>query len=1598
MKKHKTLIFGILLFGIFFASFNNLLVNAATCSNWSEAEEDRNASGKTYGGRYTEESETLSEVKKYILSQRNISDPCKSQEDKGKMCEEICTGTPTDAEIKQLGGGNFVKPEDTDTEKYSYSRVWGDDTYCYYVVTVQKCTSGPSEEEALPKTSSDEDLAEISCGKAGKAVILDRNKVAGGLLKQNSWTSRNTTVTGEYFQAFVQTKATSSKNAIKGCVYAVNTGTVDKNSPVENGRRSVINQFSTKNNSMIDISDSLMIYQCTTAVTKNSSDCDQSTNEGKTARTIANAIWSVFKDTAKDKIHDQATLDAIVKKLGKTKVSNNIIKNVLSGYAGFKYNADDYENSFEFDVKDRKLNGKTGTATIVVKPKAANAKLSTISFYKGSVQGLSAADKAKQKLTSVEKVANKEYEVTIPNLNENKKDCEKVTVTIELSYLGSTGSYVISYIDTTEGHRYYLALKNSNDVVAASTTEFSFYMSDECDQLIGEENVVCFDGTNSEYAKYKAGKVSGYSLTKYCCGKTEAKSKMGSDFEKVCNVCFDGAASHKAKYKEDPVKYKDLYASCCNREDAKDNMGSDYNTLCNACFDGSGSLKSQYHENPTAVAGAYAGCCTDSNAKEKMGNIVYNRLCNNTVCENDTDENICKEESDNGFIYEVKPTDGEPGSGKGVNNYVCLTEGKDSNGNTYEEFIFKGNPYCSVYCKEDIETYFQGFGYNPRTGLNILSGQYFEFKPFGTQTNLPAINQTRNCVYKTDEGLLNRDIYGKDTADAESTGGLYGQAIEYLRRYYDTLNLIASYEKVQGTINATCEPKSGYVEDTTKDSKITKTTTYTNTITKDVINKYTAQLSPSESGTNYNLKKYNNLVATTTKENLNTFISVYDDTATECALCVKKNVKEKVTFGDKTVEGFWPKCCTGKKEVVYDSAKDGYATFKYDGQSCKSYATMSGYDQNYVTWSVREIIYDVDDAGRKQKVGCLMNLKVLSCLKCGYSEWEESFKEDDIINNISASWEVKASLCHGTYPAKYSSPQSLPVTNELQFDYYVWVPNIVDVTVTEADAPFISTEELEAHYSPNSKVKGRDGRDYTIRSITYNEKNHSVTVHTTTPYISFVVIWPKKTPSSTTVKEDHGKCYIYHEERTCSGVEHRIPGPPDNPCVREWSECKCDSSGKGVQTSTNCKPALSRSCSCGKPNPDCEIKIENKPDLVNHLNWLRKEAADLRERYLRIVAEINRAKDMYQQCVKYGDEKKHAYAESDYPKIDDFWYQEMDIASPEVRKILEKIELERKSLDVGTTDLEYCKGEGGSLKNCSKTSNYTDKTIPILLAELEKIDGFSTFTSYLNAHKISSETIRFYEFAKNEAHANVSYGIGTEMYSLKPSGLTVTKDDPAFKLAEANKTYNRLGFGLPISITTSYGKYDYSFVIANLGKNNRMLKAFEDLNDDSKYTCKYFVTPFIVCPPDGCKLIPTVNCPPGSAFDETCYADGTGTMSDPKLQPYSRQIDTNNINVNDRTLGEPWNTEKGQAAQERIANENLDSQVPMYTFILTPEDIKQIKENTKVNGYSKFEMTCDDNGRCISPFVEEFGEDSIVQAGRKVWIEYVNGKFEIVTD
>ncbi len=1017
------------------------------------------------------------------------------------------------------------------------------------------------------------------------------------------------------------------------------------------------------------------------------------------------------------------------------------------------------------------------------------------------------------------------------------------------------------------------------------------------------------------------------------------------------------SASNVEYYKDLYKKYPDLYAyeygTYCLSSKAETLLGADYEKLCTSCFSGSGSIKEQYKYNPKANEAKLKGCCSEPRAKEEMGEIVYNRLCSVDVCEDDSLAVSCTEAGSEGYIYEAK----EKGITK--DNYKCLIAAKSKFDNkSYELPLFSENTYCSVYCKEDAEYLYPGHGYNPSTGHSINSGGYFIFKPIYKEpdlySNLPTITQTKSCIYKTDNKRFLKDLYGTDTIPKTITGGYYKEAENRLEEIQFALNQVISleYQKTQ------LMKKSCVVADSTQNQNYISVNN----------NKFLASANLG----NIALVSNNVRIKGPTEEDYKKFLEEFDDTQnnksyegpyiTNCPMGSKNDRDVIAPDGH-----FRPaECCEKlttfyviKKEVVkgpfsnilpiqkkyYESANPGW--------SFTDNRNVSGTGIAYYKLSA----YNLKNGYFE------LNYKKRDCIKCTYDQgWQETSSSGQEILIASAT-RVPARL--------QSSCNGVKKQNEKEIEYhYQFVKNgevfckvmklTRDCSSKYKNTP--STIEANQYHRPVKLELGWKGPTIDTTKFDY----YDYVVADETEDLSAVAEEPSREPESSTPWVTSGKAEDPQIKPSVPGGSNKPNPSKPNPNPPK-EEPKPQPPKKENNYSNPCPPSHPN-----YPCHSCDYSVNTAIyELDVEINQLKKYIREVVSEYLRISKQINNAQNEYQSCFNYNNQ----YLEIDAPKVENFYYDEMDQPNNQ-KQLLNKIELINKNETPSKqSPYKFCK-ETKDGYDCTGI-NYQSVILPSLSLELKEYTD--DLNEFVNRHKTNTLEMYFYDYAENSVTTQVEYGFNLELYSLKPTGLVVTKEQ-----LRSGGAYNYLGFSLPISLITPGNTYKYSFDLTNLGANNSLLERYKSLQNGSKYTCLYAVDNSLICPNAGCEVN---NCT--SSLD--CITSDLAVMKNPEFMAFVRTVSNLGINPNDRILGSNWSDAKGIAASEKIINdgEAIYEEEPLYSFTLNNSNVREIKKYNKENEYYDFNLTCDYSGNnCESSFINKYDSSNNLINSRSRWLLY----------
>lgn len=346
----------------------------------------------------------------------------------------------------------------------------------------------------------------------------------------------------------------------------------------------------------------------------------------------------------------------------------------------------------------------------------------------------------------------------------------------------------------------------------------------------------------------------------------------------------------------------------------------------------------------------------------------------------------------------------------------------------------------------------------------------------------------------------------------------------------------------------------------------------------------------------------------------------------------------------------------------------------------------------------------------------------------------------------------------------------------------------------------------------------------------------------------------------------------------------------------------------------------------------------------------------------------------------------------------DYSYEEAYYNISALTKEDKRLALESRSIDRTSKELKCVEGlsvyDKGRYETCSNgKTNYTvNRSYTICTTS-----GCST----------DVKAVQNVRYVKRSKDAEAKYTTPEVFYTIFPSGNIVYKDvanDSKYDIP------TELVDGLPVSMKTSVGMYQFKYDIKDLGEfyqnctmgrlvgaRNSVVNALTPNNDyqfTGEYVCHYKVN----CPDceftwdfDDCT---TGNCCVGCIF----------TID--KLQLYYRTISVNKFNPNNRPLGYNWNynykvndtfgfVSKKADKTVNDAQEGIDTvgdQVyenePLLKVILTPDLAAKIKKYNKeqINkgGYSNQTFNCysyEDRGDefknvfCYSSFLDQFARE-----------------------
>lgn len=550
-----------------------------------------------------------------------------------------------------------------------------------------------------------------------------------------------------------------------------------------------------------------------------------------------------------------------------------------------------------------------------------------------------------------------------------------------------------------------------------------------------------------------------------------------------------------------------------------------------------------------------------------------------------------------------------------------------------------------------------------------------------------------------------------------------------------------------------------------------------------------------------------------------------------------------------------------------------------------------------------------------------------------------------------------------------------------------------------------ANEILEEYFKTEKTKKESEIKlnELNSRSCIVAKTNEEPTIRTVSleypkkDYLNIVQLANNKDDRCTTDKIGCRCCDKYEwigNERKCVKAGKYSTWESDDPEVHMWltkSSCKDleyttefikvetqyierDSICNEIKYTRKCNSRLETDEDQRRVKEQCEQDIENqRNDAKKTIVEKDKKLIDLREKYERITTRIQLAIKEFNKCTDYNN----VYQEIDIPKISDFRYDEMDLYSDD--ETIPNIGLEVKeegSVITEGTELEYCDENFvcGSV-------NWNEINLPTLKTEISSIS--SDLNNFIEKHKCEDITVKTFNAAISTATMSQQYGLNTELFAVKPTGKVVTRKDIENTDIEKYNSYNALGYGLPVNLRTRANNYNYSFKVSNLGRNNMLFKQFAEYNEEGIYRCSYFVRNQIVCPKKGCP-----------------YNEGEdgGIMNDYELIPFIRKVNLDDsVGLTNEEYETNWTDEIGQEANARMNERGQDIylDLPMYEYIVGPEELRSIKEYNKENPYSDFKLRCNEEGNyCESEFVTQYADQEITRQGRENWIEFNKKEIE----
>lgn len=306
-----------------------------------------------------------------------------------------------------------------------------------------------------------------------------------------------------------------------------------------------------------------------------------------------------------------------------------------------------------------------------------------------------------------------------------------------------------------------------------------------------------------------------------------------------------------------------------------------------------------------------------------------------------------------------------------------------------------------------------------------------------------------------------------------------------------------------------------------------------------------------------------------------------------------------------------------------------------------------------------------------------------------------------------------------------------------------------------------------------------------------------------------------------------------------------------------------------------------------------------------------------------------------------------------------------------------KIDLKYKQDNSYIKDIIKYKDTDYDIENYKKRNdifNIDNYSWKITFNDGENINNTSTIYKYESPITRTKEIRLTYEQEKNDDNY---------FYADYQTGKITSKADTV-------KNNNRidLGYVYPVDLNSS-GERKISFKLDTSSDLSKPVKEILKQDGNNEYKCSFQITNDAV--------IKNTNKDTSSKSDEEKY----------KVKFYVRPIATNDIDPNNRLdsglLGANWASRKGQLLMQIIqdkskGNNTYNPKNLEYSFILSAQNIDEIRDYNKTNEYDDFKLSCNKmGGECNSDFLDQFENanyGNVVNTdGRNRRKYYIGGKW-----